>query len=111
MIDVAEDIHPLTAFKRQTSRFARLLKKTRRPVVLTVEGKARFVVFDAEAYEDWKDRLETIEAVEQALSEEGEGRPAREVHAELRRKHFGLSSPLSKARWARPRQAGRLRHT
>lgn len=25
MIDVAEDIHPLTAFKRQTAKIARLL--------------------------------------------------------------------------------------
>jgi PHD/YefM family antitoxin component YafN of YafNO toxin-antitoxin module len=98
MIDVAKDIHPLTAFKRQTSKFARLLKKTHRPVVLTVEGKARFVVFDAEAYEDWNDRLETAEAVREALSEEGEGRPAAKVHAELRQKHFGVSRPLSKAR-------------
>lgn len=98
MIDVAQDIHPLTAFKRQTSKFARLLKKTHRPIVLTVEGKARFVVFDAEAYEDWKDRLGTIEAVHEALSEEGEGRPAQEVHAEARQKHFGVSRPVPKAR-------------
>ncbi|MGH9432253.1 MAG: type II toxin-antitoxin system Phd/YefM family antitoxin [Terriglobia bacterium] len=98
MIDVAEDIHPLTAFKRQTSKFTRLLKKTHRPLVLTVQGKARFVVFDAAAYEDWKDRLETIEAVHEALSEEGEGRPAREVHVELGQKHFGVSRSVSKAR-------------
>jgi len=98
MIDVTEDIHPLTAFKRRTSKFARLLKKTHRPLVLTVEGKARFVVFDAEAYEDWKERLEAVEAVREALAEEGEGRPAQEVHAELRRKHFGLSRPVSKTR-------------
>lgn len=98
MIDVAEDIHSLTAFKRQTAKFARLLKKTHRPLVLTVEGKARFVVFDAEAYEEWKDRLETFQAVHEALAEEGEGRPAEQVHAELRNKHFGVSRPLSKAR-------------
>ena len=98
MIDVTEDIHPLTAFKRQTAKFARLLKKTHRPLVLTVEGKARFVVFDAEAYEVWKDRVETIEAVNEALAEEGEGKPAEEVHAELRKKHFGLSGPVPKAR-------------
>ncbi|MGA2984257.1 MAG: type II toxin-antitoxin system Phd/YefM family antitoxin [Terriglobia bacterium] len=98
MIDVAEDIHPLTAFKRQTAKFARLLKKNRRPMVLTVEGKARFVVFDAEAYEDWKDRMETVEAVNEALAEQGEGRPAAEVHAELRKKYFGLPRPLSQAR-------------
>ncbi len=98
MIDVAQDIHPLTTFKRHTAKFARLLKKTHRPLILTVEGKARFVVFDAEAYEEWKDRLETIEAVNEALAEDGEGRPAERVHAQLRKKHFGVSRPLSKAR-------------
>jgi PHD/YefM family antitoxin component YafN of YafNO toxin-antitoxin module len=98
MIDVAQDIHPLTTFKRQTARFARLLKKTHRPLVLTVEGKARFVVFDAEAYEEWKDRLETVEAVNEALAEETEGRPVELVHAQMRKKHFGVSRPLSKAR-------------
>lgn len=98
MIDVAKDIHPLTAFKRQTAKFARLLKRNRRPVVLTVEGKARFVVFDANAYEIWKDRIETIEAVSEALAEEGEGRPAAEVHAELRKKYFGVHRPIAKAR-------------
>ena len=98
MIDVAEDIHPLTAFKRQTAKFARLLKRNRRPMVLTVEGKARFVVFDAEAYEAWKDLVETTQAVNEALAEEGEGRPAAEVHAELREKYFGLSRPVSPAR-------------
>jgi PHD/YefM family antitoxin component YafN of YafNO toxin-antitoxin module len=97
MIDVAKDIHPLTAFKRQTARFARLLKKTQRPLVLTVDGKARFVVFDAEAYEEWQDRFETMEAVNEALAEESEGRPAEQVHAQLRKKRFGVSRPLSKA--------------
>ncbi len=98
MIDVAEDIHPLTAFKRQTAKFARLLKKNRRPMVLTVQGRARFVVFDAEAYEAWKERMETIEAVNEALAEEGEGRPAAEVHAELRKKYFGVPRSVSPAR-------------
>ncbi|HMD87006.1 MAG TPA: type II toxin-antitoxin system Phd/YefM family antitoxin [Terriglobia bacterium] len=98
MIDVAKDIHPLTAFKRQTAKFARLLKKSQRPLVLTVEGKARFVVFDAKAYEAWKDRMETIEAVNEALAEEGKGRPAAEVHAELRKKYFGVPRPVPQTR-------------
>ena len=98
MVDVAKDIHPLTAFKRQTAKFARLLKRNRRPLVLTVDGKARFVVFDAEAYEAWKDQMETVQAVNEALAEKGEGRPASEVHRELRKKYFGLPSPVSQAR-------------
>lgn len=98
MIDVTEDIHPLTTFKRQTAKFARLLRKTHRPMVLTVNGKAHFVVFDAEAYEEWTDRIETIEAVNEALAEPDEGRPAAQVHTELRKKRFGVSRPVSKAR-------------
>ncbi len=61
-------------------------------------GNARFVVFDAEAYKEWKNRLENIEAVNEALSEPGEGRPAAQVHAELRARRFGVSRPLSKSR-------------
>jgi PHD/YefM family antitoxin component YafN of YafNO toxin-antitoxin module len=97
VIDVARDIHPLTTFKRQTARFARLLRKTHRPLVLTVDGKARFVVFDAEAYEEWKDCFETVEAVNEALAEDGKARPAAQVHARLRKKHFGAPRPVSEA--------------
>jgi hypothetical protein len=38
------------------------------------------------AEESYEDELETIEAVNEALAEEGEGRPAAEVHAEIRKK-------------------------
>lgn len=91
MLRLAEDIHPLTDFKRETTRFARQLKKTRRPLVLTVNGKAEFVVLDAEAYQDLLDRMDTVEAVREGLeqAERGEGRSATEVFAEMRRK-YGL---------------------
>lgn len=39
MIDVSQDIHSLTAFKRNTSGLMKRLKRTRRPLVLTVKGK------------------------------------------------------------------------
>jgi hypothetical protein len=98
MIDVGKDIHPLTAFKRETAKFARLLKKNQRPMVLTVEGKARFVVFDAGAFDAWRNRIETVQAVNEALAEKGEGRPAAKVHADLRKKYFGLPRPVSSTR-------------
>ena len=37
---------------------------------------------------NWKDQMETIEAVNEALAENGEGRAAAEVHAELRKKIY-----------------------
>jgi hypothetical protein len=86
-VDFVNDIEPLTAFKRDTIKFAKRLKRSRRPMILTVDGRARFVVFDAEAFADWKDEIETIMAVQGALAEKGPGRPAEEVHAGLRKKY------------------------
>jgi prevent-host-death family protein len=60
MIDLAEDIQSLSTFKRDTAKMAARLRKTGRPVVLTVNGKAEMVVQDAAAYQ----RL--VELAEQA---------------------------------------------
>jgi PHD/YefM family antitoxin component YafN of YafNO toxin-antitoxin module len=67
------------------------LKKTRRPVVLTVNGKAELVVQDAESYQLVLDRLERLEVVEAirlgiAAAEEGRVKPARQALAELQEK-------------------------
>lgn len=97
-VNVADDIQPLTAFKRDTLKFAKRLKRSRKPMVLTVEGKARFVVFDAEAFQDWKEQVETVLEVEEALNEKGEGRPAAEVFAEIRERRFGIPHRASSSR-------------
>jgi prevent-host-death family protein len=95
MLNFSEDIHPLTEFKRKTSDFLMQMKKTRRPVVLTVNGRAELVVQDTESYQhilDRLDRLETIEAIRLGITaaEEGRVKPARQALAELREK-LGLS--------------------
>lgn len=51
MIDIANDIQSLSTFKRDTAKVAARLKKTGKPVVLTVNGKAEMVVQDAAAYQ------------------------------------------------------------
>ena len=91
MVDLSQDIHPLTDFKRNTSDFMNQMKKTHRPVVLTVNGKAELVVQDAESYQQILDRLERLETVEAirlgiAAAEEGRVRPARKALAELQEK-------------------------
>jgi prevent-host-death family protein len=63
MINVSEDIHPLTDFKRNTGEFVNRMKRTRRPVVLTVNGRAELVVQDAKSYQEILERLEKLEAV------------------------------------------------
>ena len=95
MVNLSQDIHPLTDFKRNTSNFMSRMKKTRRPVVLTVNGKAELVVQDAESYQQILDRLGRLEAVEAirlgiAAAEKGRVKPARQALAELQEK-LGIS--------------------
>jgi prevent-host-death family protein len=92
MFDISKDIQSLTAFRRKPKAFMKRLKKTRRPVVLTINGKAEAVVQDAEAYQRLLDiaaRADVYEAIRQSLTEfaQGRGRPARKVFEELRRKY------------------------
>ncbi len=89
---LTQDIQPLTTFRRKPAQFLRRIKKNKRPVVLTVNGKAAAIVQDAAAYQDLLDiaaRADVYEAIRQGLDDVARGRtrPAREVFEELRRKH------------------------
>jgi len=92
MLDITQDIHSLTEFKRDTSRLVRQMKRARRPVVLTVNGRAELVVQDAATYQRMLDRLERVEAIagiRRGLEQvqRGEGRPAEDFFAQMRRKY------------------------
>jgi prevent-host-death family protein len=94
MIDL-QDIESLTAFKRNTNQYVKRLKKSRSPLILTVNGKAELVVVDAKSFQAILAKIEyveTVEAIKEGIEsfENGEGRPAREALAELRKKH-GIS--------------------
>lgn len=61
MVNLTEDIHSLTDFKRDTASFVKRMKKTHRPVVLTVNGKAELVVQDAASYQSLMEKMEAME--------------------------------------------------
>ncbi|MGA2746405.1 MAG: type II toxin-antitoxin system Phd/YefM family antitoxin [Candidatus Sulfotelmatobacter sp.] len=87
MIDVTQDIHSLTTFKRNTSGLMKHMKKTGRPLVLTVNGKAEAVLLDAAAFQEVADHLDAIASIRRGLGQarKGEGRLADGVLAELER--------------------------
>ena len=92
MLDITKDIQSLTTFRRQSGDFLKQLKKSKRPVVLTVNGKAAAVVQDAEAYQRLLDiaaSADEEEAIRQGLEDvkKGRARPAREFFAEFEAKH------------------------
>ena len=87
MIDVTRDIHSLTTFKRNTSGLMKQMKKTGRPLVLTVNGKAEVVLLDASTYQEVATHLEAVASIRRGLAQahKGEGRPAEEVFDDLER--------------------------
>lgn len=88
MLDITKDIQSLTTFRRRSGDFLKQLKKSKRPVVLTVKGKAAAIVQDAEAYQRLLDvaaQANAAEGIRQGLKDVSEGRvrPAREFFDEF----------------------------
>ena len=73
MINVSEDIHSVTAFKRDTSAMMKKLRKTGRPLVLTVKGKAEMVMLDPAMYQYVAEQLDTIASIRRGLEEARKG--------------------------------------
>ena len=95
MIDITKDIQPLTTFRNNSVKFMKRLKKTRRPIILTVNGKPEAVVQSAAEYQrllDLAAQADPEEGLRQGLEDiaKGRTRPAREAVEEMRRKH-GIS--------------------
>jgi len=92
MLDITKDIQSLTTFRRRSGDFMRQLRKSKRPVVLTVKGKAAAVVQDAEAYQRLLDiaaRVDAEEGIRQGLEDAKKGkiRPVNEFFDEFEAKH------------------------
>jgi prevent-host-death family protein len=95
MLKIPQDIQPLTTFRRRSAQFLKQIKKSKRPVVLTVNGKAAAVIQDAEAYQrllDFAAKADVREGIRQGLEDarKGKTRPAEEFFKEFEAKH-GLS--------------------
>jgi prevent-host-death family protein len=73
VLDITKDIQSLTTFRRRSGDFMKQIKKSKRPVVLTVNGKAAAVVQDAGAYQ----RLLDIAASPDAEKRHSAGRRRR----------------------------------
>ena len=92
MLDITSDIQSLTTFRRRSGDFMKQLRKTKRPVVLTVKGKAAAIVQDAAAYQRLLDIAATAsaeEGIRQGLDDVKQGKvtPAREFFEDFEAAH------------------------
>ena len=95
VLDITKDIQSLTTFRRRSGDFLKQLKKSKRPVVLTVKGKAAAIVQDAEAYHRLLDiaaLADAREGIRQGLEQakRGEDQDVEEFFAEFEATH-GIS--------------------
>lgn len=80
------DIYPVSDFNRKTSEH---IKRTKRPEVLTVNGKAAVVMVDPESYDQLiqnHDLLQSIKniAIANEQHDNGQAKPAKQVFQELK---------------------------
>lgn len=92
MINLKDDIHPLTAFRNNSVKMMKQLRRTGRPIVLTVNGKSTAIVQSTAAYQRLLDiaaRADEREGVRQGDEDVAAGRtrPAGEVFNQLRKKY------------------------
>ena len=92
MIDITQDIQPLTTFRNNSVEFLKQLKQTKRPIILTVNGKPEAVLQDPAEYQRLRNLAAAAsaeEGIRQGLEDlaAGRTRPAREVFDELRAKY------------------------
>jgi len=88
MIDVSRDIQSMTTFKRNSAGLVKRMRKSGRPLVLTVKGKAEVVVMDAGTYQQLADRVDTFEGIRRGLTQakKGLGRSVDEVFDDFERR-------------------------
>ncbi len=91
MIDLRE-IRSVTEFQRNIKNYVDRLKRSKAPLVLTVNGRAELVVQNAGGYQAMIERLERAEAVAAIRRgveqfERGEGIPLDVAEKRLRKKH------------------------
>jgi PHD/YefM family antitoxin component YafN of YafNO toxin-antitoxin module len=92
MLDITKDIQSLTTFRRRSGDFMKQLKRSKRPMVLTIKGKAAAIVQDAEAYQRLLDiaaRADAYEGIRQGLEQakQGKGRDIEEFFVEFEAAH------------------------
>lgn len=92
MIDLSQDIHSLSDFKRKTAEFMARIKKSGQPLVLTVNGRAALVVQDTASYQrllELAERAEMMEFLRESREdiEAGRTEPALEALERLAKKH------------------------
>lgn len=71
-LNPSEDIVPMSEFRNNLSGCAARARKSRRPLLLTQNGRASYVFMDLATFEELREKIEKMEAYADLLAAEGE---------------------------------------
>jgi len=73
-LSITQDIRSITDLKRNTNSVLKQIHKSKRPVILTVNGKAEAVLMDAKQYEKITNAFNLLKLLAPAEEDIGNGR-------------------------------------
>lgn len=73
-ISIANDIEPLSEFRKKSADFVKRLKKDKQPIVLTQHGKSAAVLMDVSEYERFTKKMEMLEDLLEAKQQVEQGK-------------------------------------
>ena len=79
-----QDIQPLSEFRSKVAFYFDKVKKTKRPLVITQNGKSAAILIDVSEYEAMVDKIEVLEDIK--LAEEQINRGMGIPHQEVKKK-------------------------
>lgn len=72
-IQLDKDIQPLSEFRSKVAFYFDKVKKTKRPLIITQNGKSAAVLLDVSEYQDMIDKIEVLEDIKLAETQIGDG--------------------------------------
>ena len=89
-LKIDQDIKPLSEVRISIANYIKQVRDTKRPVIITQQGKGVAVLMDASEYENMQERLELLTDVQTSLGQlaNGQGIPHEDARKKvLRRIH------------------------
>ena len=84
MINVTEDLCPVSDFRADTAAFITRVRSNKRPLVLTQHGKCAAVVISSESYQAMIEKLDLLEDIASGEADVAAGRIV--SHVELKKR-------------------------
>ncbi|HHQ47904.1 MAG TPA: type II toxin-antitoxin system Phd/YefM family antitoxin [Acidobacteria bacterium] len=83
-MDISEAIEPVTVLKRSAAELIRRARESRRPVIITQNGRATAVLVDVETYQRQRKALHMLEVLARGELDYREGRLLEDSDADER---------------------------